>query len=295
MTPRIGINPITWTNDDLPGLGDDIPLERCLREARAAGYLGIELGRKFPRDAKLLAPLLEEHGLALVSGWYSIRLLERDVDAEWQAMQPHFELLSALGCEVMVVAEVTGCVHGDRRARLSRRPHLAPQRWPGFGSRLTALAGRMRDHGLRMAYHHHMGTVVQSGADVAALLEHTRDPVGLLLDIGHLTFAGADPLAVVQTAPGRIAHVHCKDVRPAVLARVLNRDASFLDAVVDGVFTVPGDGCIDYAAVLAPLAEQGYAGWWVVEAEQDPVVAEPARYAALGHRHLAALAERLYA
>ena len=144
MKVRLGINPLTWSNDDLPSLGADIPLETCLREARAAGYEGIELGHKFPRRAAELGPILAAHGMALISGWYSARLLERDVDSEFAAMQPHLELLLALGCEVMVVAEVTGCVHGDRTQRLSQRPYMPRGRWPEFGARLTALAERMR-------------------------------------------------------------------------------------------------------------------------------------------------------
>ncbi|MGE3667435.1 MAG: myo-inosose-2 dehydratase, partial [Steroidobacteraceae bacterium] len=265
MTIRLGVNPIGWTNDDLPGLGDEIALETCLDEARAAGFAGVELGRKFPREPQALRAVLARHDLALVSGWYSLRLLERDEDAEFAAMAGHFALLKALGATVMVVCEVTGCIHGDLRARLSRRPHLPPQRWVEFGARLTSLARRMRDAGLRMAYHHHMGTVVQSGADIEALLAHTGPEVELLLDTGHLTFAGVDPVRIATKHAARIAHVHCKDVRPTVLARVLNRDTSFLDAVLAGVFAEPGDGCVDYAAVLGPNAHAGYAGWLVVD------------------------------
>lgn len=287
MTIRLGINPIGWTNDDLPALGDDIPLETCLDEARAAGFAGVELGRKFPREPRALAAVLARHELALVSGWYSLRLLERDADAEYAAMASHFALLKALGAGVMVVCEVTGCIHGDLRARLSRRPHLPPRRWREFGARLTRLAQRMRGAGLRMAYHHHMGTVVQSGADVEALLEQTGPEVELLLDTGHLSFAGEDPVRVAAAHASRIAHVHCKDVRPAALARALNRDASFLDAVLMGVFTVPGDGCVDYPAVLGPLARAGYSGWLVVEAEQDPAIAIPSLQARRAQDYLA--------
>jgi len=283
---RIGINPLTWTNDDLPSLGDDIPLETCLEQARAAGYAGVELGRKFPRDPAVLGPLLARHGLALVSGWYSLRLLERDATAEFAAMAAHFRLLRALGCEVMVVAEVTGCVHGDLAARLSTRPTLTPEAMATFGRRLTALAELMRGAGLRLAYHHHMGTVIQSGEDVDALMASTGPAVELLLDTGHLTFAGDDPLRVAQRFGNRIAHVHCKDVRREVLARSLNRDGSFLSAVLNGVFTVPGDGAVAYPPVLAALAAANYAGWCVVEAEQDPAVAEPRRYAGLGYDYL---------
>lgn len=283
MSVRIGINPLTWSNDDMPGVGADISLETCLTQARETGYAGIELGHKFPRDAAILGPLLARHGLALVSGWYGARLLERTAREEFAAMAGHLALLGAMGCEVMVLAEVTGCVHSDRQCRLSRRPHLPASRWGGFGARMTDLARLMRASGMRLAYHHHMGTVVQSGADVDQLMRNTGTEVELLLDTGHLTFAGDDPMRVAEAYAGRIAHVHCKDVRREVLARVLNRDASFLDAVLQGVFTVPGDGCVDYARLLPGLLESGYRGWWVVEAEQDPAVAEPRRYAKMGH------------
>jgi inosose dehydratase len=289
MSARIGINPLTWSNDDLPALGAENSLEMCLTEARAAGYAGVELGNKFPRQAATLRPILQAHGLALVSGWYSGRLLERDADAEWTAMRAHFELLHALNCEVMVFAEVSRCTHGDQLAPISRRPCLTKSEWPRFGDRLSALAERMRREGLRMAYHHHMGTVVQSAQDIDDLMANTGEAVGLLLDTGHLTYAGGDPVQAATRHAARIAHVHCKDVRREVLEHCRNRDSSFLDAVLDGVFTVPGDGMVDYRGVLAPIVRSGYRGWYVVEAEQDPAIATPLKYAKLGFQNLSAL------
>ncbi len=286
MTIRIGINPLTWSNDDLPALGADIDLETCLREAAAAGYAGVELGHKFPRRADLLGPVLERHGLALVSGWYSLRLLERTATEEFAAMQPHFELLQALGSGVMVCAEVTGCVHGDLQARLSRRPRLPGPAFAQFAQRLEELAARMRERGMRLAYHHHMGTVVQSEDEVDALMSTCGREVELLLDTGHLRYAGGDPVRAARRHAARIAHLHCKDIRPEVLARCLNGDTSFLEAVLQGVFTVPGGGCIDYAAVIEPLLDAGYAGWIVVEAEQDPAIADPVSNATLGFETL---------
>lgn len=286
MTVRIGINPLTWSNDDLPSLGSNISLATCLTEAREVGYAGVELGNKFPRDPVVLGPILARHELKLVSGWYSLQLLERDDGAEFEAMRAHFDLLQALGSNIMVVAEVGGCVHGDQRARLSSRPQLTDEQWATFTGRLTGLARRMRERGMRLAYHHHMGTVVQSGEDVDRLMQQTGPEVELLLDTGHLTFAGADPLRVARSYGARVAHVHCKDVRAQVLARALNRDSSFLDAVLDGVYTVPGDGCVDYAGVLGALAAAGYAGWLVVEAEQDPEKANPLKYATMGCTNL---------
>ena len=296
MKVKLGINPLTWTNDDLPSLGAETTLETCLREARAAGFTGVELGNKFPRVANELRPILQAHDLSLVSGWYSGRLLERDVDAEWDAMSGHFELLRALDCEVMVFAEVSRCTHGNQRTPVSQRPHLARREWPAFCARLTALAERMQSEGLRLAYHHHVGTVVQSPQDVDRMMESTGDAVGLLLDTGHLTYGGAasSPSAVAERYSRRIVHVHCKDVRGYILERVRNRDTSFLDAVLDGVFTVPGDGLVDYRHVLAPLAAAHYSGWLVVEAEQDPVVAPSFDYACKGFRHLNTVASSLF-
>ena len=159
---RIGINPLTWSNDDLPELGDDNSLEKCLTEARQAGYEGVELGRKFPRDAKVLGPILKQHGLNLVSGWYSGRLLERSVADEVKALQPHLTLLKSLGSTAMVFCEVSRCVHGDRKVPLSKRPKLAEKEWKSFTQQLDEVASYLRDQGVPMAYHHHMGTVIQS-------------------------------------------------------------------------------------------------------------------------------------
>ena len=186
----------------------------------------------------------------------------------------------------MVFAEVAGSIHGDRWAALSTRPVLADDDWPGFGERLSEVAEHLSARGVRLAFHHHMGTVVQSAADIDRLMAATSDGVGLLVDTGHLSFAGADPVAVLRAHAGRVAHVHCKDVRADALARALAGDCSFLDAVLDGAFTVPGDGVVDFAGLLRVLREHGYDGWLVVEAEQDPAKAHPLTYARLGHTTL---------
>lgn len=286
MSVRIGINPLTWTNDDLPELGADTPLETCLSEGRQAGFAGFELGQKFPRDPAVLGPILEGHGLALVSGWYSARLLERSVEAEIEAVQAHLHLLKSLGSNVMVWCEVTGCIHGERNIPLSRRPVLAADQWAELGRRMTAVGDYLKGQGVHLAYHHHMGTVVETEAEIDLLMQHTGDSVGLLLDTGHLTFAGGDPLAVIARWGKRIRHVHCKDVRAAVLAEYKAADSSFLDAVLAGVFTVPGDGSIDYRPVFSALKAAGYSGWLVVEAEQDPAKAHPLTYATKGYQYL---------
>jgi inosose dehydratase len=291
MSIRLGINPLTWTNDDMPKLGAETPLEVCLAEARQAGFAGVELGQKFPRDAATLAPILARHDLALASGWYGSRLLERDVDTEIAAAEPHIALLLALGCTAMVHAEVTGSVHGARATPLSRRPRLSDAQWAVLAPRLSEMGRRLAARGLALAYHHHMGTVIETAAEIDRLMAETGPEVGLLLDTGHLSFAGGDPAAAARRHGARVVHVHCKDVRAAVLQDVRARDTSFLEAVLAGVFTVPGDGCVDYPSVLSPLAARGYAGWLVVEAEQDPAKAHPLTYARMGHDNVARLAQ----
>jgi len=284
MAIRIGANPIGWTNDDMVELGDDIPLEQCLSEAKAAGFEGMELGRKFPRKADELGPILHSHGLALISGWYSSSLLVRDARAEREALAPHLDLLKTLGAPVLILAETSNATHGDRQAPISRRPVLETGAWPVFGRRLTELAEAVAGEGIALVYHHHMGTAVQSGEDIDRLMEATGPAVHLLLDTGHALWGGADPADLARRYCGRIVHFHAKDIRGDVRARVDAADMSFCDAVVEGVFTVPGDGMIDFAAVLRELG--GYDGWLVVEAEQDPEKAPPAQYARMGHDNL---------
>jgi inosose dehydratase len=277
---RIGANPIGWSNDDMTELGGHIPLEQCLAEAKAAGFEGMELGNKFPREAGKLKPILDAHGLALVSGWYSTFLIDRDADAEFAAAQAHAALLKAMGCEVLIVAECTRTVHGEKDEPLSRRPVMTEREWRRLTSRLTQFAEKLRELGLTLVYHHHMGTVVQSEAEIDRLMRDTGPAVKLLLDTGHALWGGADPAALASRHRDRIAHVHSKDVREAVMARAAREDWSFLKSVVEGVYTVPGDGMINFVTVLREL--KAYSGWVVVEAEQDPEKASPARYAKLG-------------
>lgn len=288
---RIGVNPLLWINDDKPELGADVPLERCLAEARAAGYAGIELGHRFPRSVRELRPLLARHRLSLISGWYSAHLCERGVERELDALGPHLALLRAMGCETLIVGEVSGAVHREP-CTLSRRPVLDAAQWPRFTRALDRLAQRVLGEGLRLAYHHHVGTVVETPEEVARLLDETSDAVGLLLDTGHLAWAsrGGAPLHHwVERFAHRIAHVHLKDVRRDVLARARRDDLPFLDAVCAGVFTVPGDGALELAPVVAALRRRRYRGWLVVEAEQDPAIAHPLTYARLGFANAAHL------
>jgi len=291
MAVEIGINPITWTNDDLPELGGDIPLETCLTETRLAGYAGTELGGKFPRTSAELSPILTRHHLRLVSGWYDGRILDREVDDEFAAILPHLTLLRDLGCKVVVYADTSRGRQDGIFQPLSQRPRLADSDWASYGRKLTALADRMAAFGVGMAFHHHMGTIVQTDREIDLMLQRSGETVGLLFDTGHCLFAGGNPAALLHRHIGRVVHVHCKDVRRDVLDRALAADLGFMAAVLQGIFTVPGDGCIPFLPLLQDLHAHGYAGWLVVEAEQDPRIAHPLTYARLGYRNLLVLAK----
>lgn len=286
---RIGVNPLSWMNDDLPSLGGETPLETALTEGRAIGYEGFELGNKFPREPEALRATLGAHHLALVSGWYSGRLARRTAQEEIDAVGPHLELLRSNGATVMVYGEVADSIQGAPRPLAARPRFRDAQAWEQYGRRLDDFARFTQSQGVRIAYHHHMGAYVETPDDIDMLIASTSDAVGLLFDTGHVTFAGGDPLAVLEQHIGRVCHVHCKDVRPAVIQIARNRGWSFLDAVLAGAFTVPGDGAVDFVGVIDLLAMHRYRGWLVVEAEQDPSIAPSYPFAERGYRTLRAL------
>lgn len=289
MPIRIGANPIGWSNDDLQDIGGATPLETCLAEAREAGFVGMELGHKFPREPKALKAALDPFGMACISGWYSAELLKRDAEEEMKHLRAHLDLLKAMGSTVLVFAETSNAIHGDRSKPLSQRPVMAAGDWAEFGRRITEVAERTLAEGVRLVYHHHMGTIVESEADIDAFMAATGEAAHLLLDTGHATWGGADPVKLAERYRTRISHFHAKDVRKGVMEQARREDWSFLDAILGkgkelGVYTVPGDGMVDYPAVFKALP--GYSGWVVVEAEQDPEKAHPLTYAKKGVAHL---------
>ena len=286
---KIGINPISWTNDDLPWLGGETPLEVALSEGKAIGYQGFELGTKFPRESAALRAVLAKHGLELVSGWYSGQLARRSVGDEIRAVAPHLQLLIDNGAKVMVYGEVADSIQGAPVPLYKRPQFVTGEHWRDYADKVTRFAKHTIAHGVRLAYHHHMGAYVQSPEDVDRLMDLAGEEVGLLFDSGHMSFAGGDAAAMLAKHLKRVCHVHCKDVRPGVLTMARNRDWSFLEAVINGAFTVPGDGAVDFAPLIGILREHHYRGWLVVEAEQDPVVAPSYVYAEKGYRHLRAL------
>ena len=292
---KIGINPISWSNDDLPSLGGEIPLEVALAEGKAIGYQGFELGNKFPRQSAALRNVLSQHGLELVSGWYSGQLARRSAEEEIRAVAAHLELLADNGAKVMVYGEMADSIQGTSSPLYKRPRFVGREQWLEYADKVTALARHTLSRGVRLAYHHHMGAYVETPADVDRLMALAGDEVGLLFDSGHMTFAGAGETAaaVLANHVKRVCHVHCKDVRPQVIRMARNRNWSFLEAVINGAFTVPGDGAVDFKTLLGLLHDNAYRGWLVVEAEQDPVVAPSYEYADKGYRHLRALMEGL--
>lgn len=282
MSIRFGVSPIAWINDDLPELGGETPVESVLRDAQELGFEGIELGGKFAHDPALLGTQLGAHRLALIGGWWSAALLVRSVEEEIAALQSHLRLLQALGSRVFIIAECSNSIHGNRHAPLAATPRLQERQWAPFGERLSTLARYLDDQGLRLAYHFHLGTVVEREQDIAHFIANTDDRVGFVVDTGHAALGGIDAERLIRSHPDRVAHVHTKDVRRQVFDGVRKRNGSFLDGVLSGMFTAPGDGDLDFRGVAQALIDIAYGGWIVVEAEQDPARADPRTYSRIG-------------
>lgn len=279
---RFGVSPIAWINDDMPELGGDTSVESVLADVRDLGFSGVELGGKFPKDPATLRALLERYRLVLVGGWYSASLLQLSAAEEIVRLQAHLDLLKAMECSVFICAETSNAIHGERSRPLTETPRLSEKEWAQFGARLTDVADHIAGQGLRFAYHHHLGTVVERPEDLEQFIRYTGGSVGFTVDTGHAALAALDPLAIIRSHPERVAHVHCKDVRRGVFHMLTRSDGSFLDGVLAGMFTVPGDGDLDFGAVMQALAEIRYCGWIIVEAEQDPARAPPREYARVG-------------
>ena len=286
MSVKLGIAPIAWSNDDMPELGGDTSLETCLSEAREAGFTGIESGGKFPKTSKELLPILNKHNINLCSGWYGANLLKRSVKEEMENIRAQLDLFKDCNAPCIVFAEVTNSIHADEKKPLSKRPKLDKDDWKKFCEKINEVGKRLNGENMPLAYHHHMGTVIQSHEDTERLMNETNDTVKLTIDTGHMLFAGGNSLKIIRDFKEKIVHVHCKDMREKVLNKSLSEDLSFRNAFLEGAFTVPGDGCIDYRPIFNELVKNNYQGWLVVEAEQDPKKANPFEYAKIGFNYL---------
>ena len=286
MSVKLGIAPIAWSNDDMPELGGETSLEQCLDEASQAGFIGIESGGKFPKTSKELLPKLNNYKLNLCSGWYGGNLRQNSTDEEKQSIRGQLDLFKDCNAPCIVFAEVSGSIQGDPNRKLSTRPQMDNEEWNSFCNKLSEMGKFLEGEGMPLAYHHHMGTVIETHEDTIRLLENTDDSVKLTLDTGHMLFAQGNSKKILEDFSSRIIHIHCKDIRKNVLDNSLENDLSFRGAFLDGAFTVPGDGCIDYKPLFDILKVKNYSGWLVVEAEQDPAKANPFKYAKIGYKYL---------
>ncbi|MEQ9039163.1 MAG: myo-inosose-2 dehydratase [Silicimonas sp.] len=284
MKAKLGMSPIAWWNDDLPELSDDVSLEECLRQSRSVGFTGMELGRRFPSDPDEMLPILRAADVTLCGGWFSGTLSCEDMEANKERIQPMIELFKAVDAPCIVYGETGQSIQGDRNMPLNRKAVLTDDEMKAYGRKVSEFGEWAADQGMPLSFHHHMATVVQYEHELDAFMANSSIP--LLLDAGHLAFAGGDPLRVIDKYHDRITHVHTKDIRQDVVDALDWSKDSFLDAVIKGAFTVPGDGSLDFEAIVQRLADHGYEGWFVVEAEQDPTKAPPMRMAEIGHAEL---------
>jgi inosose dehydratase len=283
-----GVTPTLWWNDDFPSIDIGVPFEQCVSEMALAGYQGCSIGHKYPTDTEVLKRALELRGLRVSEPWVSTYFTIKDMEQRTlETFKRQMEFIHAMGGTDVVLAEFGGAVNPLPVAVFANRPIFDDHQWDELCQGLNRLGEMAKEAGMRLCYHHHMGTGVMTRADVDRLMAST-DPelVHLLLDTGHLVFAGDDPLAAARAYADRIKHVHLKDIRPEVVSKVREEGLSFQDAVEDGVFTVPGDGSIDFVPILDVLGSAGYEGWLVVEAEQDPAKANPLEYALKARAYL---------
>jgi inosose dehydratase len=281
---QFGTNPIAWANDDDQTIGATISTDRILEEAgRLIGFDGIENGHRWPNDPAELKARLGAYGLKFISGWYSTNLLVHSVADEIEAVQDHLAKLKHNDCKVCIVCETSNAIHGLDKP-VNERPTLTSDEMTAFGAKLEEFAQYLADQGVTLVYHHHMGTIVESPEEIDAFMAATGPATHLLFDAGHCAFGGGDPVAVLTKHVGRVRHFHAKNIRPAITEKVRAEGLSFLQGVVQGAFTVPGDqeGGVDFKPLLQILADNNYDGWIVIEAEQDPEVRNPLLYQTLG-------------
>jgi inosose dehydratase len=284
---RLAIAPIGWTNDDMPELGGEIPFEQCVSEMALAGFEGSEVGNKYPRDPEKLNKALKLRGLTICNAWFSSFLTTKPLKEVEREFVQQCDFLYAVGARVIGAAEQGNSIQGKPLPVFDAKPRFTEDEWKRVADGLNHLGAIAKQKGMQLTYHHHMGTGVQTTEEIDRLMEMT-DPelVGLLYDTGHLVFSGEDHLAVLKKYVKRIKHVHLKNVRFDMLEKARREKWSFLEAVRNGTFTVPGDGGLDFIPVFETLKNAGYTGWWVVEAEQDPAKANPLEYALIARRYI---------
>ncbi|MBO0418662.1 myo-inosose-2 dehydratase [Vagococcus fluvialis] len=277
---KLGIAPIAWTNDDLPELGKENSFEQCISEMALAGFTGTEIGNKYPKDPDTLRPFLDLRGLSVASAWFSSFLTTKPIEETISSFKEHRDFLHAMGAKVIVISEQGHSIQGQNLPIFDAKPIFTEDEWQLLTSGLETLGDIAAEKEMEIVYHHHMGTGVQTTEEIDRLMAETNPKkVSLLFDTGHLVFSGEDPMAIYEKHQNRIKHIHFKDIREEVARQVVETKISFLKAVKLGIFTVPGDGMIDFKPIVSAIDASGYKGWVVVEAEQDPALANPLEYA----------------
>jgi inosose dehydratase len=284
MKAKLGMSPIAWWNDDLPELSDDVSLEECLRQSRSAGFTGMEKGRRFPEQASEMLPILKRADVTLCGGWFSGTIVNESIEANQQRIQPMIDLFKEVAAPCIVYGEVGRSIQGDRSKPLATKPKLTEAEMKAYGAKMSDFASWVEAQGMPLVYHHHMAAVVETEPELDLFMANSS--ISLLFDAGHMAFAGGDVLRCIDKHHARIRHVHTKDVRMDVINGLDRTRESFLDAVIKGAFTVPGDGSLDFGAIVKKLSSYGYEGWFVVEAEQDPKTSPPLKMAQVGHKEL---------
>lgn len=275
-----GTNPIAWSNDDDWSIGDQFTLDDCLSDCRRIGFDGIEKGHKMPDEGRALKAALGAYGLRFAAGWFSTNLLVNDIATELARLKAWIDFTRAAGGDHINACECSNAVHGNDGIAVNDRPILTDAEWDRFSAGYEALSKFAHEEGVKMGYHHHMGTIIESASDIDRFMEMAGPHTRLLLDTGHCTFGGADPAEVARKHMDRVTHIHAKNVRSGIAREVREQNLSFLEGVRRGAFTVPGDpeGCVSFEPVLKIAAEHGYQGWLVIEAEQDSAVRAPFHY-----------------
>ncbi len=285
---KLGIAPIAWTNDDMPDLGKENTFEQCISEMALAGFTGCEVGNKYPKDTAVLKKALDLRGMQICNAWFSTFLTTKPYEETEKGFIEHITFLKEMGAKVVGISEQGHSIQGTDKSIFDDKYVMNDEEWDKLCTGVNKLGKIAKDMGIRLTFHHHMGTVVQTEAEIDRLMENTDPEVfGLLFDSGHLAYCGEDYMSVLNKYIDRIWHVHLKDIRPEVIAKVKAEHLSFLQGVRLGTFTVPGDGAIDFAPIFQVLADHDYEGYVLVEAEQDPAVANPFEYALKARKYIA--------
>lgn len=278
---KLGIAPIAWTNDDMPDLGAENTFEQCVSEMALAGFTGCEVGNKYPKDPAVLKAALDLRGLTIANQWFSSFVLSKPMEEVEKDFIAQCKFLKAVGADTIGASEQSYSIQGQMHTPVFECKYVMAQKeWERFAKGMNRLGEIADSMGMKLVYHHHMGTVVQTAAEIDKMMDMTDpDKFSLLFDSGHLAYCGEDYVEVLKKHVKRVKHVHLKDIRPDVVKKVKDEKLSFLQGVRAGAFTVPGDGCIDFAPIFDILDAAGYKGWMIVEAEQDPAKADPLEYA----------------